>query len=61
MGSADRLPEVPRAPASSPGAAGRASWVSPRLVDHGSIRHLVRAASGGFPDATAGLKMIQIK
>jgi hypothetical protein len=62
MGTTDRRPpEVPRTPESSRDAAPRSSWVPPRIVDHGSIRHLVRAASGGFPDTKTGSFMIQIK
>jgi hypothetical protein len=59
MGTTDRRDAgSPRADSSA--APQKAPWSAPRIVDHGSIRHLVRGGSGGFPDPGAG-RMIQPK
>jgi hypothetical protein len=39
------------APAPRPSGPPRAPWVPPRIVRHGSIRHLVRGISGMTTDS----------
>lgn len=42
------------APPPATGPKPRAPWKQPTLVDYGSIRHLVRAASGPIGDQGGG-------
>jgi hypothetical protein len=46
------LSETPAVPEPSP---GRSPWIRPTLTDHGSMRTLLRAGSGGLPDKGAGM------